>query len=369
MAFANKITQGEAQSRLETWLGTKLPHANNITVSEIEIPKGGGLSAESVMFSARWNKDGETTNQKFAARIEPEGEGLFMDYGLEMEFQVLKALHLTPVPTPRPFFLETDPRHLGSPFFVMERVKGRVAPDDPPFTVEGWVLDLTEEKRSQMADNAIAALALLHDQDIEALGLNDVGHGDTSKVAVDRLLDYWRKFYSWALPEPQPIIEHALDWLDANLPDNLGPSVLSWGDARIGNMLIDSDMSVSAIIDWEMVATGPREIDLGWWIFLLKHHSQGVGAPLPSGFRSPEAEIVHYEELTGHKARNLEYFETLAGVRMCILVARAASLLKIARHIPEDSQMALINPASTLLAELLDLPAPSGDSDYYIGKR
>ena len=369
MAIANKITQDEAQSRLEAWIKTRLPDAANVSVCQVELPQGAGLSAESVMFSASWDQDGKSEKHDFVARIAPEGEGLFMEYDLEMEFKVLTALNPTPVPTPRPFFIENDPSHLGSPFFVMERVSGRVAPDDPPFTVAGWVLELSEEQRSQMSDNALAALALLHSQDVEALGLSNVGHGDQSSVTVRRLLDYWRKFYSWALTEPQPIIEHALDWLDANLPDDVGPTVLSWGDARLGNMLVDSDMSVSAIIDWEMVATGPREIDLAWWIYLLKHHSKGVGAQLPSGFRDTDAEIARYEELTGHSVRNFKYFEVLAGMRLCILVARAATLLKIAGHIPEDSPMALINPASILLAELLDLPAPSGDSDYYIGNR
>lgn len=369
MALANQLTAANAEEKLLNWLHSRLDKASNIKVSDVSVPQSSGLSAESVMFTASWSENGETKSKKFVARIQPTGRGLFMDYDLEMEFRILERLHKTDVPSPAPFLLEQDTKFLGSPFLVMDRVNGRVAPDDPPFTVEGWVLELTEDQRTKMAENSLKAMVALHDEDVIELGLAGIGHGDQSLNGVDRLLDYWGKFAKWALNDTNPIIDAGLEWLNENKPADIGATVLSWGDARLGNMLIDDSMNVTAIIDWEMAATGPREMDLAWWLFMLEHHSKGVGAVLPTGFKSREDEVARYEELSGHIVTNLEYFEVLAGVRLSILIGSAAGLLKGAGYIPADSPMALINPACTLLAEKLGMPPPTGHSDYYIGNR
>lgn len=232
-----------------------------------------------------------------------------------------------------------------------------------------WVTELPEAEQATLADNALRALADLHALDVGALGLADVGHGDRSLRGLDRLIDHWSTFADWAIVGANPTLTAALQWVKDQRPADLGPEVLCWGDARIGNMIVADDLSIGAIIDWEMVATGPRELDLGWWLFLLAHHTAGVGAALPPGFPAREAEIARYEELSGHTVRNLPYFEVLGGVRMAILVARAATMMQTAGLIPADSAMAVVNPATALLAGLLGLPAPTGDSDYYIGNR
>lgn len=369
MALANTVDADRARAQLQDWLARRLPTATEVEVAEVEVPSASGLSAETVLFRARWTDGGQAVDRRLVARVQPRDAGLFMAYDLGMEFRVMAALGATPVPVPEAVFEEPDPSVLGAPFIVMERVAGRVAPDDPPFPAGGWVVDLSAEDQARLADNAMRALVTLHDQDIQALGLADVGHGDRERAGLDRLIDYWKRFAAWAIDEPHPLIDAAIEHVETNRPADPGPDVLVWGDARIGNMLIGDDLSVGAIIDWEMVATGPREVDLGWWLFLLTHHSAGIGVPLPEGFPSREAEIARYEELSGHAVTNLAYFEILAGLRMCVLVARAAALMKGAGLIPQDSKMAHVNPATALLAGLLGVPAPTGDSDYYIGNR
>lgn len=369
MALANAIVPDEARGQLEAWLAKRLDGATDVRVEDVRVPSSSGMSAETVMFSATWEQAGEQVARRLVARVAPSGEGLFMDYHLEMEFEVLRALGSTPVPVPEVLFAEPDPAVLGSPFFVMEAIDGQTASDDPPFTVGGWVVELPSEQQAQLAENAIAALVELHAQDIGVLGLSDIGHGDPELRGLDRLIAYWRTVCDWALDEPNPLIFEALRWLEDNEPASTAPDVLCWGDSRLGNMIVGDDLSINALVDWEMVATGPREVDLGWWLFLLAHHTVGIGAPLPPGFPTREQEIARYEELSGHTVRDIQYFEVLGGVRMAILVARAAHLMKAAGLIPADSAMALVNPATALLAGLLDLPAPTGDSDYYIGNR
>ena len=369
MAMKNTLTEDVLVEALPKTIKRNISDAENVVVSNISVPQSSGLSAETVMFSASWQRAGVTVDRDFVARVQPSGPALFMDYDLEAEFKVMHALSTTSVPVPAVLFVETDTSFLGAPFLVMERVDGDIAADDPPFTVEGWVLDLPEEQRALLADNSLKAMVDLHNQNIVELGLDNIGHGNPELSGFDRLIDYWAKKSEWVLEEKNPTISAALEWVFENKPDDTDSNVLSWGDARLGNMIIAKDQSVAAIIDWEMLSCGPRELDLGWWLFLLKHHSVGVGAELPSGFKTRDEEIARYEELSGHKVRNLHYFEVFAGLRMAILVARAASLLKSAGYIPKDSPMALINPATNLLAELLGLPAPVGESDYYIGSR
>uniref|UniRef100_UPI00202888D2 phosphotransferase n=1 Tax=Caballeronia sp. ATUFL_F1_KS39 TaxID=2921766 RepID=UPI00202888D2 len=84
--------------------------------------------------------------------------------------------------------------------------------------------------------------------------------------------EYYRRYLAWASDgKPQPTVDAGLAWLLANQPQD-EPVGLSWGDARVGNMIF-SDARCVAVLDWEMVALGNPEQDLGWWLFLDWHHS------------------------------------------------------------------------------------------------
>lgn len=145
--------------------------------------------------------------------------------------------------------------------------------------------------------------------------------------------------------------------------------VFSWGDARIGNMLFAGDLSVAGVLDWEMVGLGSPELDLAWWLFLLRHHTEGIGAPLPPGFPTTEETVARYQELTGHTVKHLHFYEAFSGLRLSILMVRAAHMMIAAGLMSPDAPMAFNNPASQLLAKTLDLPAPTGAAVSFIGNR
>jgi aminoglycoside phosphotransferase (APT) family kinase protein len=370
MALKNIIDTDLAAKRLADWLASKMPDVQDITVTDVHVPGAGGLSNETVLFTANWQQGGATTTRGMVARVQPDGPGVFPDYDLHKEANVIKALgEHSPVPVPDVYFFEDDPSVFGSPFLVMQRIDGRIPADDPPFTSSGWVLDLTAEQRAQMWHNSIDVLAQIHAADWRELGLDFLDTPENHS-GLDAGLAQWRRTFEWAAEgEPNPTIEAALRWLEENKPNGDEPKVLNWGDARVGNIIYSDDLVPVAVLDWEMVTLASREQDVGWWLFLMRHHTEGVGLPLPDGIPGHRATVDHYERITGHRLQNLHYYEVLAGTRLSILMVRAAHLMIAAGLMPPDSPMAQSNPASQLVAKLLDLPAPAGATASFIGNR
>jgi aminoglycoside phosphotransferase (APT) family kinase protein len=370
MALTNKIDPQEAERNLTRWLATKLPGAEDVRVSGVKIPSASGLSAETVMFDASWRENGVERSEGLVARVQPSGPAVFPSYHLDVEYRVMKTLgEHTSVPVPRAFWQEDDPSVLGAPFLVMGRVDGRIPADDPPFTATGWVLELTADEQAALCENALQVLAALHAVDHRELGLDFLDRPQLGEQPLDQQIAYWERTFAWAAEgEPNPTIEAAFEWIRANRPTG-EPVVLSWGDARIGNMLFAGDHSVAGVLDWEMVALGSPELDLAWWLFLLRHHTEGIGAPLPPGFPTAEATVARYQELTGHEVKHLHFYEAFSGLRLSILMVRAAHMMIEAGLMPPDAPMALCNPASNLLAKTLGLPAPTGRSVSFIGNR
>jgi aminoglycoside phosphotransferase (APT) family kinase protein len=370
MALKNVIDTELAAKRLADWLASKWPDAQGITVTDVQVPGAGGLSNETVLFTANWrDADGEQT-RGMAARVQPDRPGVFPDYDLNKEATVIRALaEQSPVPVPQVYFFEEDPSVFGAPFLAMQRIDGRIPADDPPFTATGWVLDLTPDQRRQMWHNSIDVLAQIHSVDWHALGLDFL---DTPEhhSGLDAGLAKWQRTFEWATDgEPNPTLEAALRWLDENRPQHDEPKVLNWGDARVGNIIFRDDVVPAGVLDWEMVVLASREQDLGWWLFLMRHHTEGVDLPLPAGIPDHGETIDYYERTTGHKLRDLDYYEILAGTRLSILMARAAHMMIGAGLLPADSPMGQSNPASQLVAKLLDLPAPTGITTSFIGNR
>jgi aminoglycoside phosphotransferase (APT) family kinase protein len=369
MALSNTTNPEKAAAQLGLAIERRVDGASNVRVADVQIPQASGLSNETVLFEATWDQNGGERHERLVARVQPSGPAVFPRYDLGLEFSVMQALERnTDVPVPGMLFTDDDPSLLGAPFIVMRRVDGRVPSDDPPFTVEGWVLDLSDQERERLAENAVQVLARLHAVDVDAAGLGALrAHPE---AGIDGQLAFWRETLAWAAEgDANPTVEAGLDWLEAHAPDDRGDAVLSWGDARVGNMIFDDDLSVAAVLDWEMVAVAPAGLDVGWWLFLLRHHTEGVGAPLPAGFPSREAFVARYEELTGTTLADLHFWEVFAAVRLSALMHRAGNLMITAGLLPPDAPMKLNNPASQLLAKLLELPAPEGVAQSFIGNR
>lgn len=346
------------RTQLTAWLQRKLPNATAVCVGEITLPSGSGFSNETLLIDASW-RDGEgVVDAKLVARVKPTAYAIFPEYDLHRQYRTMELLAPTGIPVPRMRWYEDDASVLGQPFYVMDRVAGVIPPDHPPFTHGGWLFEATPAQQGELARSALAVLAELHRLDWRALGFAFLARPEYGATPFTQQLGYYTMMLRWAAAgRSMPIVEAALAYLERERPADEPPASLTWGDARIGNMIFREFRPV-AVLDWEMVTLGPAEVDLAWWLVLERYHTEGVGAqPLP-GF-PPRAEVVaRWESSVGRPAQDLFYYEVWGAFRFALVLIRIADQMTEYGVMPEGSGFERNNPATQMLAKMLDLPPP-----------
>ena len=350
----------QTRKQLAEWLAGALPEARHLSVSTLSGPAATGFSNDTLLFDLSYERDGKRFERALVCRIEPTGFGIFPAYDVARQYRVMAALRATEVPVPAMEWLETDPRVLGAPFFVMERVAGRIPSDNPPYHAGGWLTEVEPAERAAVWESAVDALAAIHHQDPFALGLDFLEGPAPGEDAHAWQLDYWARYAAWAgNGRPQPTCDAALAWLREARPREPAPLRLCWGDSRIGNMIFQ-DGRCAAVLDWEMATLGPPEMDLGWFLYMDRHHSEGIGAPRLAGFPDRAATLARWERRVGRSAQHLDYYEVFAAYRFAVIMHRVGRQMIEYGLIPSDATFPNDNTASRLLARLLDLPAPGG---------
>jgi aminoglycoside phosphotransferase (APT) family kinase protein len=229
------------------------------------------------------------------------------------------------VPVPRVRRYEPDASVAGAPFVVMERVDGRVPPDVPPYTFGGWVTSATPHERSLLQDEAVRLLAEVHAAEVARSGPAFLDTDTTADAALRRHVATYRAAYERRVRADgrgSSLIERGFAWLDAHFPDAAGEAVLSWGDCRIGNIVFRDHRAVAAL-DWELADMAPREVDLGWLVFLhafFQDLAECYGRPgLPELLRGDDV-CRRYNALTGVAPRDMRFYRTYAAVRLAVVV-------------------------------------------------
>jgi aminoglycoside phosphotransferase (APT) family kinase protein len=315
------------RERLRAWLAGRLLPGSEPELSELVSPSASGMSSETLLFEATWQEGGAPCSGSFVARVQPDVADVpvFPVYDLASQFRLLRLVaQQSDVPVPRVRWLELDPAHLGAPFFVMDRALGRVPPDVMPYVMGSWLQEASPAEQRRLQDASVGVLASLHAIDpvaAKADFLELAGPG----TPLRRHVAAWRRYYDWVRGErTHRLIERAFVWLDANWPADEGPTVISWGDSRIGNVMYDG-FEPAAVLDWEMAALGPRELDLGWMTFMhLFFHDLARQMNLPGmpDFLLPEDAAATYARLTGHTPTNLRFHELYAALRHAIIMSR-----------------------------------------------
>lgn len=311
---------------LERWLAARWPGS---AILDLDVPSANGMSSETVLFTV--TVPGGPEARRLVARVAPEHTAVpvFPAYDLGKQAKVMTdARLLAPtVPIPEVVLEEPDPSWLGTPFFVMERVDGRVPPDVMPYTFESWVLDATEAQRDQLRRSSVALLADLHaiDGATERFAYLDVDR--PGATAMRRQLADQAAYYEWAREGLRvPIIERTFAWLTEHHPDDEGEAVLCWGDSRIGNVLYQPDgFEPVAVLDWEMAVLAPGEVDLSWFAYLhtfFQDIAEVFGLPgLPEFLRVDDC-VADYEARAGRPVRHFDWYTTYAALRYAIVSIR-----------------------------------------------
>ena len=332
---------------LSKWLSTVLPGG---AIPEVTVESGvdsTGMSSETVILTARWQQDGKPVEHKLVARVAPTAEDVqvFPTYRLDHQFEVIRMVgELTDVPVPRVRWLEPTGDVLGTPFFVMDYVDGVVPPDVMPYTFgNNWFADAPVERQRELQDSTVQVLAILHSiPNVQSTFsfLNedqneDQDEGQTadqgSETALHGHFNWLRSWYDFAVPDigRSPLLERAFQWLEDNWPDEVaaGEPVLLWGDARVGNVLY-RDFAPVAVLDWEMVTLGPRELDVAWMIYAHMVFQELAGlatlSGLPEVMREDDVRAT-YQRLTGVELGDLSWFYAYSGVIWALVFMRTGA--------------------------------------------
>ena len=348
MPLPSKRNPEELARTLETWFGNKFGHA--CTITDVGIPEGTGMSSETLLFTL--NHDGLV--EPVVTRLNPDMNDwpVFPVYDLAAQAGAMQLVgQNSDLPVPNVRFLETDASILGSPFLVMDRVTGRALPDMPPYVFGGSYMDaMSTDERRELGRQVARVQARIHAIDLSKV-TNDLSFlpardGD----AIDRLLGEQRAYYDWARGDLRlPVIEQALQWLAEHKPQNPGPTVVNWGDARPGNILFNG-LEPTAVLDWEMVNAGPAGVDVGWLIFMHQFfQSLAEIFELPGfpEFCRTEDIIQAYEDAGGRHIEDLEWYIVYASLRFAAVAIRT-SLRGVAygdREMPDDPEDLIMHKA------------------------
>jgi aminoglycoside phosphotransferase (APT) family kinase protein len=343
---------------LAGWLRRPLDADADIELSGVHVPDGRGLSSVTLLAEASWTTRGTACRRKLVVRLAPDDTSfpVFPAYDMRLQSDVMTGVRArTDVPVPRVLGLDESGEVIGTPFLVMDHVEGRTPVDNPPYVFCGWLHDATPEQRARLQDATIDVLARIHDLPEPATLVAPATDVHPLRAHVDRT----RAYYDWTLREDGlriPILERAFDWIEAHWPTDPGETVLSWGDARPGNILYQ-EFTPCAVLDWEMAALGPRELDLGWFIFIHRFFqdiAEAFDLPGLPDLAHPEDVAASYRARTGHAVRDLDWYIVYAalrhGVVMCQIKRRMIHFGE--DTVPADVDDYVLHRAA--LAKLLD---------------
>ena len=237
---------------LERWMAEHVDgFAGPLTVSQFK----GGQSNPTYRLDT-------PSGRAFVLRRKPPGKLLPGAHAVEREARVMSALGSQGFPVPRIHGRCEDDRVIGTPFFVMDLVEGRIV-------WEASFPGLTPEARAAHFDAMNATISRLHGYDPQAIGLGDYG-----KAAgfVERQVARWSKQYRSDVEAGRlPQMDELADWLEKHLPPDSGDARIVHGDFRCDNMIFAPDEArIAAVLDWELSTLGDAAADFVYHLLMYR---------------------------------------------------------------------------------------------------
>jgi aminoglycoside phosphotransferase (APT) family kinase protein len=314
MAHTKTRDDASVTTGLARWLASR-EELDDLSLTGFHRPSA-GYSSDTVLIDASWSKDGIRHRRPLVIRMGPPGDGTFDNYDLVAQWQAQTAAAAAGVPVADPV-VETDVRWIGTPFMVMPRVEGHII--GALAYRDRWLGDRDPSERRRVFANFISTLCRIHRADAQMAPA--VARRDNAAE-----LDFWDAYLAWSSAgSPVPTLVEALAWCRRRLPADEPPPALLWGDARFENAVIGDDLEPLAILDWDMTSVGAPEHDLAWFtsLDLTMHHVFGERV---DAFPDRLGTIALFEECSGRRVRDLEWYETLAMVRSTAVMTRIGYL-------------------------------------------
>ncbi|MEB0012353.1 phosphotransferase family protein [Glaciimonas sp. Gout2] len=230
-------------ARLEAFLKNAIPALEgDMTLERI----GGGQSNPTYFVNF--------SNRSLVLRKQPASSLLPSAHAVDREYRIMQALFGTDVPVPKMVLFHAERDVVGTPFYIMERLQGRIFPD---YALPGMVPSERHAIYMAMAE----AMARLHKVDWAAIGLTDYGRQGSY---FTRQIARWTKQWQMSKTRENADVEQLIVWLQKNIPDET-ETTISHGDFRLGNLMFHpTEPRVIGVLDWELSTLGHPLADVAF---------------------------------------------------------------------------------------------------------
>ena len=301
------VPEGVDVDRLAPWFAAHVRDATGAPL-HAELIAGGRSNLTYVL------DDGD---HAWVLRRPPLGHVVETAHDMRREYRVIEALGGTDVPVPAVYAFGADESLIGAPFYVMERVDGRV------LRTRQDAEALPPNEARACSEALVDVLARLHSVDPAAVGLGDFGRPDGF---LARNVARWGKQWQANKTRDLPALEEVARRLDDALPES-GPAGIVHGDYRLDNTMLDRHDAgrIAAVLDWEMSTLGDPLTDLGLLLVywgggeqLAVLTAQGLG-DIP-GFLTRDEVVARYATRSGRSITHLDFYVVFAMYKLAIIV-------------------------------------------------
>jgi aminoglycoside phosphotransferase (APT) family kinase protein len=306
-------------ARLDDYLHATIKgYEGPATVRQFE----GGLSNFTYLLTTR--------ERKYVLRRKPPGKLLKSAHAVDREFRVMTALGARGFPVPTMLVLCEDEGIVGTMFYVMSYVPGRIF-------VDSSMPSLKREERAAIYDSVNETLARLHGFDYKTLGLEDFGRPGNYFA---RQIARWSSQYEASKTEDIPEMERLATWLAASVADDGGLASVIHGDFSFHNVLLHpTEPKVAAVLDWELSTIGHP---LGDLIYHLAEWYRPIGIDPRGSLRNVDLAALGIPTMEQYIARYVERTgfalpDNLAFYRAFTLFRHAAILQGIAGRVRDGT--------------------------------
>ncbi|WAP69130.1 phosphotransferase family protein [Jiella pelagia] len=253
--------------------------------------------------------------RRMVLRKQPPGPLLKGAHAVDREFRVMEALSRTDVPVPATILFHAEPDVVGTPFYLMERLEGRVFHDA---SMEGLGPPARRSAYLAMADT----LAALHAVDPQAVGLGDYGRPGNY---FERQLARWSRQWQESPTSDIPELDELAAYLQGDLPADDGRVAIAHGDFRVGNLMYHpSEPRIVAVLDWELSTLGHPLADLGFCCMAWRTTPDEYGGiagldHATLGIPSREEFLARYHNRAASTPRLLPFHEAFALFRFAVI--------------------------------------------------